>query len=637
MEVIKRDGREVSFDKEKIINAINKAAVETELGIDMELAIDIADSIEEDIIELNIIPNIEVIQNMVEEYLMDSDRKDIAKTYILYRDERNKQREQMWQMNDLQRDIYEKKYRYENESFDKFINRVSGNNERIAKLIRNRDFLFGGRILAGRGIKRNVSLANCTTLPPVHDSIEGIFDTAKELARMFSYGQGAGIDISQLRPKGAPVNNASKSSTGAVSFMRIYDTVSDIIGAEGRRAALLIAMDANHKDIFDFINVKNDINKINNANISVRVDDDFMKQDTKYKKSVMRAIAESSWKTGEPALLFWSNNKKWHLLSEDEEYKIEGVNACSEYPTTGYGTCLLGSINLSNYVLEPFTKNARVNSKKLSQDVQDITIGMNEVLNEAISTHPLKTQRDVAYNYRQIGIGVATLADMFIKLGVKYGDSESLKVVDEVMGIIRDNAFISSINLAKQYGSFPKFNYNKIKLSSYFKSLPLYIQKDIELFGLYNSSLISIAPAGTLSLLFDGSNGLEPLFANSYSRTTKSLYAMDKDYKVYASVIQQLMDAKNIINEEDLPDYCITSHDIDPFKRIMIQARIQKYVDLAISSTINLKEDTTVEVIEEIYKYAYSKGLKGISIFRNNCLREGILKIIDEPQKECAT
>ncbi|HZJ99097.1 MAG TPA: ribonucleoside-diphosphate reductase, adenosylcobalamin-dependent, partial [Tissierellaceae bacterium] len=519
----------------------------------------------------------------------------------------------------------------------------SGGNERIAKLIRNRDFLFGGRILAGRGIDRNVSLANCTTLPPVQDNIESIFDTAKELGRMFSYGQGAGVDISLLRPKGAPVNNASKTSTGAVSFMKVFDTVSDVIGAEGRRAALLIAIDASHDDIFDFINIKNDVNKINNANISVKVDDEFMKQDTQHKKDVLRALAESSWATGEPAILAWDNNKNWHLLSEDDGYEVQGVNACSEYPTTGYGTCLLGSINLSNYAVNPFTDDARVDLGKLARDVRDIIVGMNEVLDESIPTHPLLQQREVSRNYRQIGIGIMSLADLFIKLGIKYGSKASLRLANDVMATIRDNAFLSSIELAKKHGSFPKFNYEKMKKSSYFKSLPKHIQSGIKEHGIRNSSLLSIAPAGSISLLADGSNGLEPLFANSYTRTTKSLGAIDKEYKVYAGVIQQLMEAKGIKSEKDLPDYCITAHDLDPFKKIELQAVLQGYVDLAISSTINLNKNTTVETVENIYKVAYKKGLKGISIFRDGGLREGILNINknDDEQEleilECAT
>jgi len=627
LNVRKRNGDLTLFQKDKIVDAIIKSMAECEVGVDEDIAWEIAEDIENEFEDCNVLPTVESLSDRVEELLAENGRFDASKRYILYRSERTKAREQCWEMDDLQRDVYERKYRFNNEDFNEFINRVSGGNESIAKLIRNKDFLFGGRILAGRGIDRNVSLANCTTLPPVKDNIESIFDTAKQLARMFSYGQGAGIDISNLRPRGAQVNNASKTSTGACSFMQVFDTVSNVIGAEGRRAALLIAMDASHKDILEFINIKNDVNKINNANISVKVDDEFMKQDTEEKRIVLRAIAESSWNTGEPAILGWDNNKNWHLLSEDKSYEVEGVNACSEYPTTGFGTCLLGSINLSNYVLNPFTDSAKINKDKLAKDTQTIVVGMNEVLDEAIPTHPLQEQRDIARVYRQIGIGIMSLADLFIKMGVKYGDAQSLEIASEVMSIIRDNAFLSSIELAKKQGSFPNFDFESMSKSSYFKSLPKEIQNGIARYGIANSSILSIAPAGSLSLLVDGSNGLEPLFARAYFRTTKSLGAIDKEYKVYAGVIQELMKVKGIIKESDLPDYCITAHNLDPFDKIEIQATLQKYVDLAISSTVNLNKETSIETVEEIYKTAYAKGLKGISIFRDGCLRLGILNV----------
>ncbi|HZK00740.1 MAG TPA: ATP cone domain-containing protein, partial [Tissierellaceae bacterium] len=548
--------------------AITKAMGETELGVDLFMAGKIAEEIYH-ISKERVEPlDIEEIQDLVEHSLMEKKRFDVAKRYIIYREERSKERSKKWDMSELQEDVYEQKYKFENESFGGFLDRVSGGNSEIRKLIQQRDFLFGGRILAGRGINRNVSLANCTTLPPVQDNIESIFDTAKELGRMFSYGQGAGIDISNLRARGAKVNNASKTSTGAVSFMEIFDVVGNVIGAEGRRSALLIAMDADHPDIMEFINVKNDLNKVNNANISVKVNDDFMKQDTPKKREILREIAKSSHATGEPAILGWDNMKRWHLLSADEDYVIDGVNACSEYPTIGYGTCLLGSINLSNYVIEPFTENARIDIEKLSKDTMTIVIAMNEVLDEAIPTHPLPMQREVSADYRQIGIGIMSLADMFIKLGIEYGDKESLEVVNIVMGTIRDNAFIQSIELSKVDGSFPKFNFDKMSKSSYFQSLPKLIQEGIKEYGIRNSSLLSIAPAGTISLLVDGSNGLEPLFANSYTRTTKSLGAVDKEYKVYAGVIKELMEFKGIKDEWDLPSYCVTSRDIRPKNRI---------------------------------------------------------------------
>lgn len=639
MKVIKRDGSVDRFYTDKITNAITLAMDETEKGVDFPMALKIANNIYTFYNDNELTPSVEEIQDDVEEMLADFGRFDVAKRYILYREERNKIRSKSWEMDELQRDIYENKYRHDGESFDEFIERVSGGNSSVGELIRNKDFIFGGRILAGRGIDRNVSLANCTTLPPIQDNIESIFDTSKELARMFSYGQGAGIDISNLRPRGAKVNNASKTSTGAISFMKIFDTVGEVIGAEGRRSALLIAIDAEHDDLEDFINVKNDLDKVNNANLSVKASKGFMKQDTEIKKDKLKKIAQGTWNMGEPALLYWDNNKEWHLLSEDDEYVIEGVNACSEYPTTGYGTCLLGSINLSNYVLNPYSKNSKVDIERLAKDTKVVTIGMNEVLDEAIPTHPLKEQRDVARNYRQIGIGIMGLGDLFIKMGVEYGGEKSIELSELIISTIRNNAIQSSIELAKKHGSFPKFSREKISKSEYFKSLPIELQDGIMKHGIRNSSLLSIAPAGSISLLCDVSNGLEPLFAKSFTRTTKSLGSVDKDYVIYPTVIKELMEHLGIKDVEELPDYCVTAHNINPFKRIELQSILQKYVDLAISSTLNLNEEVTVETIVELYKYAHKMKLKGISMFRNNCFRTGILKTNSDVkvEEECST
>lgn len=238
MKVIKRNGVEVNFDKYKIINAIEKAMYETDAGVDSDLSEEIALSIEDDILEMGIIPTVNSIQDMVEEYLMSSERKDVAKRYILYRSEKDKIRDKMWDMTDLQRDIYEKKYRYNEESFSEFLDRVSGGNTYVRKLIRDKRFIPAGRVLASRGLNqkgRKVSYSNCFVNKPPHDSIEGIFDAAKEMARTYSLGGGVGITLENLRPRGARVNNSAKETTGAVSFMDLYSLTTGLIGQAGRR------------------------------------------------------------------------------------------------------------------------------------------------------------------------------------------------------------------------------------------------------------------------------------------------------------------------------------------------------------------------------------------------------------------
>ena len=239
MKIIKRDGTSLAdFDKSKIAQAIIKAMKECDAGVNEDLAWNIAEDIEIEFEDSDAIPTIETVSDRVEELLAENGRFDASKRYILYRQERNKLRDQGWEMNDLQRDIYEQKYRFEGESFNEFIDRVGGDNKYIKKAIKNKEFIPAGRVLAGRGLDklgRKITLSNCYVLPKVEDNIESIFDTAKHLARTYSYGGGVGLTISKLRPKGAKVNNAANTTTGAVSFMDLFSMVTGLIGMRGRR------------------------------------------------------------------------------------------------------------------------------------------------------------------------------------------------------------------------------------------------------------------------------------------------------------------------------------------------------------------------------------------------------------------
>ena len=248
----KRDGTYEVFDKNKIINAIYKSTINSKYGIDKNLGKKIADNIENMINENKINLTVEDIQDNVEVLLMESNRKDVAKNYILYREKRSDIRKSKWQMDELQKSIWANKYQYNNETFNEWIERVSGGNKKIAKLIRERKFLFAGRILANRGLPKDgikVTYSNCYVLSPPQDNLESIFDTAKYLARTFSYGGGVGIDISNLRPRGALVHNSAKTTTGAVSFMDLYSMTTGLISQRGRCGALMISMDVNHQDI----------------------------------------------------------------------------------------------------------------------------------------------------------------------------------------------------------------------------------------------------------------------------------------------------------------------------------------------------------------------------------------------------
>lgn len=299
----KRNGTTVDFDQSKIVVAIENAMKETSLGVDTKLAWRIAAEVENYYQKDEAIPSVETVSDKVEEFLATAGRFDVSRRYILYRGERAKIRNTPWVMSELQKDIYENKYRYGNEGFAGFIDRVSGNNPKVAKLIRDKDFIPAGRILAGRGLNRNVTLSNCYVLPQPQDNLESIFDAAKESARTYSYGGGVGFDISLLRPAGAKVNNSALTTSGPVSFMELYSLTTEIIGQRGRRGALMLSMDIDHEDIISFVNSKRDLDKVTSANISVRSNDAFFKkyvEGRKHEQMVMKELAKSNWQSGEP-------------------------------------------------------------------------------------------------------------------------------------------------------------------------------------------------------------------------------------------------------------------------------------------------------------------------------------------------
>lgn len=350
MNIVKRNGSEVIFEKDKVVNAIIKAMNETDAGVDEELAWDIAEDIELEFEDSDIIPTIESVSDRVEELLAENGRFDCARRYILYREERNKLRNQGWEMTDLQKDIYEQKYRFEGESFDEFLDRVSGGNSEIKKLMKDKKFLPAGRILAGRGLNEKgnkVTYSNCFVIEPPSDNLESIFDTAKKMARTYSFGGGCGTDLSSLRPNNATVNNSAKQTTGACSFADLYSTTTGLIGQKNRRGALMLTMNVNHPDIVEFINLKTDLNRVTKANISVMITDDYMKAvqnneewemkfevedtgeiitKTKKAKDILRLLAKNNFDFAEPGALFWDRVEKWHLNSEDPTFKYASTN-----------------------------------------------------------------------------------------------------------------------------------------------------------------------------------------------------------------------------------------------------------------------------------------------------------------------
>lgn len=562
--------------------------------------------------------------------------------------------------NQLGQDIWERKYRYENETFDEWINRVSGGNSEIANLIKEKKFLFGGRILANRGLEnkgRKISLSNCYVIEPPEDNIESIFDCAKKLARTYSYGGGCGVDISKLAPKGARVNNAAKETTGSVSFMDLYSMVTGLIGQNGRRGALMLSISCEHPDLEEFIGIKSDLDRVTKANISIRITDKFMaavKNRTPFTLSFTRLetgetitkeidayemfhkMCEMNWDYAEPGMLFWDRINNWNLLSCDDEFEYAGTNPCAEEPLPAGGSCLLGSINLAEFACD-----TGFDFESFKHCVKSSVIALNEVLDEGLPLHPLKEQRESVYDWRQIGLGIFGLADLLIKLGIKYGSPEAIDLCDMIGHTMADMAIKTSAVLAKEYGVYPKYKPEAVEQSAFYSKNALGETKElVESFGLRNSQLLTIAPTGSLSTMLGVSGGIEPIFANYYTRKTESLKGHDEYYKVYTPIVKEYMDKHGLKDDSELPDYFVTAQTLDYKNRIYMQSVWQSHIDASISSTVNVPNDFTVEQVEGLYMTAWDAGLKGVTIFRDGCKRAGILTIkenvediVEEPHR----
>ena len=323
-----------------------------------------------------------------------------------------------------------------------------------------------------------------------------------------------------------------------------------------------------------------------------------------------------------------------HLLSADEDFAYAGVNPCAEEPLPAGGSCLLGSINLSEFVTSQFTENAKFDKESFKEAVRDCVVGLNEVLDEGLDLHPLKEQKESVSKYRQIGLGVMGIADMLLKLNIRYGSDEAVKFCEELSNLMLNEAITQSSLLAKEKGAFEKYNEENLFNSKFFINNVREDVKDIvRKYGLRNSQLLTIPPTGTISTMLGISGGIEPIFNLSYTRKTESLHDEDVYYKVYTPIVKEYMEANGLTEEEQLPEMFVTAMTLKPEERIKMQGAWQKNIDASISSTINLPYEATVEDVYDIYMNAWKYGLKGITIFRDGCKRLAILTN-DTPKKE---
>ena len=568
--------------------------------------------------------------------------------------------EWLGQDNQLGIDIWQKKYQHNGESFDEWLDRVSGGNNDLRTIIKEKKFLFGGRTLANRGTGKKGSFSNCYSRGFVEDDLEDLLGSAKDIGLTYKAQGGQGISLSKIRPKGCGINDGQFESDGIVPFMEIFNqTTMGISQGGSRKGALIMSLDIWHKEAETFIKIKSEEGRIEKANLSLEIDDEFMNDVRTYYKTgevikrtinrnyngnaveyevtpieLYKLMMSKAYDWAEPGCIFTERFRNYNLMELDSEYKIETCNPCGEQPLPKHGACNLGSINLSEFVIDPFTENSYIDLIGLDMAVEVSIVALDTVLDENMDNHPLPEQREMAYNYRNVGLGIMGMHDLFIKLGITYGSKDSIDIMDGIMRRVFRRAVIASSKLAELKGTFPKYKscvLDSSIIKNHFTSEELFefgIMKN----GLRNCSLLSIAPSGTIGTMLNISTGCEPLFQLSYKRKTESLNGGEPTYyDVFSGVVNEY---KKVYDVANLPSYFNTSSSIYWKNRIDIQAILQNHVDTAISSTINLPNETTQDEIEELYLYAWEKGLKGVTIFRDGCARIGVLTTDNSDKKE---
>lgn len=514
-------------------------------------------------------------------------------------------------------------------------------------------YLPAGRITAGAGTGRNVTLFNCFVMGTVPDSMAGIFDMLKEAALTMQQGGGIGYDFSTLRPKGAPVVGVAADASGPLTFMNVWDAMCrTVMSAGSRRGAMMATMRCDHPDVMDFITAKKDATKLRMFNLSVLITDDFMEAvkndlpwtfmwkgeawDTVRAVELWDAILQSTYAQAEPGVIFIDRINQQNNLRYCET--IAATNPCGEQPLPPYGACLLGSINLARFVNNPFTPDAWIDNMELNQAVMTAVRMMDNVVD--VSNFPLEAQREEAKNKRRIGLGVTGLADALVMMGLTYGSEEAVEKTEMWMRDIQVFAYKESVELAKEKGSFPLFNADEFLADgTHASTLPDFLKDEIRQNGIRNALLTSIAPTGTISLYAGNvSSGIEPIFANSYTRKVLEKDGSHRFELVEDYAVSKYWEQWHIANLDadsgplemrpvDLPDYFVSAQTLSPAAHVKMQAAAQKYVDSSISKTINVPEDITYEDFKEVYMMAWDMGCKGCTTYRPNDVTGSILSV----------
>jgi ribonucleoside-diphosphate reductase alpha chain len=516
--------------------------------------------------------------------------------------------------------------------------------ERFYGALEGFKFLPAGRITAGAGTGRNVTLFNCFVMGTIPDSMGGIFDGLKEAALTMQQGGGIGYDFSTVRPRGAEVKGVAADASGPLSFMDVWDAMCrTIMSAGSRRGAMMATMRCDHPDVEAFIEANKDPARLRMFNLSVLVTDPFMdavKADgpwelvfdgrvyrTVQARDLWNKIMRNTYDFAEPGVIFIDRINKANNLGYVET--IAATNPCGEQPLPPYGACLLGSINMATLVTAPFTAQAELDPKAL-EDLVRLAVRMMDNVVDA-SRFPLPQQEAEARAKRRIGLGVTGLADALLMLGLRYGSPEAAAQTEKWMHAIARASYLASVDLAKEKGAFPLFDAKGYLASGNMMQMDADVRAAIETHGIRNALLTSIAPTGTISLYAGNvSSGIEPVFAYAYTRKVLQKDGSRTEEEVVDYAVRLWRELKG---DAPLPDYFVNAQTLPPLDHVRMQAAAQKWVDSSISKTINCPEDISFDAFKEVYMAAWDQGCKGCTTYRPNDVTGSVLTVSEASDK----
>ncbi len=507
-------------------------------------------------------------------------------------------------------------------------------------------FLPAGRILAGAGTERSVTLFNCFVMGEIPDDMGGIFEHLKEAALTMQQGGGIGYDFSTLRPKGAPVKGVGADASGPLTFMDVWDAMCRTIMSAGyRRGAMMATMRCDHPDIEAFIDVKQEAGRLRMFNLSVLVTDAFMaavREDAPWELSfngvaynsvsardLWDRIMRATYAYAEPGVIFIDRINRLNNLHYCES--ISATNPCGEQPLPAYGACLLGSVNLARLVSAPFTDDAGVDMEQLAEIVAIAVRMMDNVTD--VSRFPLEAQAREARAKRRIGLGVTGLGDALIMCGARYGSEQAVRLTESWFAAMRRHAYLASADLAAEKGAFSLYDANKFLSGENILGLDADVRERIAEHGLRNALLTSIAPTGTISLFADNvSSGIEPVFSYIYRRNVLMPDGSHREEDVTDYAYRLFRRAKG--ETAPLPDCFVNAQDLSPGDHVVMQAAAQKYIDSSISKTINVPVDLPFDVFKDVYEQAYDLGCKGCTTYRPNEVTGSVLSTVEDASDE---